>query len=215
MRELLFRWRVSWRSGANSNHNILCFTLQYSIYEKTIIKYFKINPLFVGPGTKTGVKINIENPKQLGADLLVGAVAASTKYGYPCIVVDLGTATTFGVVSAKREFLGGVIYPGVITAYASLIKSTALLESAKLGKPESVIGRDTMSSIQSGMIYGTIGSIDGIVRKIKQDYGDMKVVVTGGIVNTLKEFLDSSYIIDNDLLMDGLNIIYKKNQSDK
>lgn len=182
------------------------------ILEKAFAKYLAINPLFVAPGTKTGIKIKIENPKQLGADLLVGAVAATNIYGAPCIIVDLGTATTLGVVNNNNEFLGGIIYPGVMTAYDSLIKSTALLESAKIGKPESVIGRDTMSSIQSGMIYGTIGAIDGIINQIKKEYGDMKVIVTGGISKFLMEHLNPEYIIDENLLMTGLNIIYKKNQ---
>ena len=180
--------------------------------ESAFLKYTGSKPLFVGPGTKSGIKIKIENPKQLGADLLVGAVAATTKYGVPCVVVDMGTATTFAVVNDKKEFLGGIIYPGVMTAYSSLIKSTALLESARIGIPESVVGRDTMTSIQSGMIYGTIGAINGIINKIKSEHGDMKVIVTGGFSKVLHDYIDPSYIIDENLLMDGLNIIYKKNQ---
>ena len=182
------------------------------ILEKAFAKYLNVTPLFVVPGTKTGIKIKIENPKQLGADLLVGAVAAANIYGAPCIIVDLGTATTLGVVNNKNEFLGGIIYPGVMTAYDSLIKSTALLESAKIGRPDSVVGRDTMSSIQSGMVYGTIGAIDGIIKQIKKEYGDMKVIVTGGISKFLLEHLNPEYIIDENLLMNGLNIIFKKNQ---
>src|SRR5690554_1926356 len=103
-----------------------------STFEKALLKYFNIQPMFVGPGIKTGIKVSIENPKQLGADLLVGAVAATSKYGYPCIIIDMGTATTLSYVNNKKEFVGGIIYPGVITAYSSLIKSTSLLESAKI-----------------------------------------------------------------------------------
>lgn len=183
------------------------------VLENAFKHYLDIKPIFVAPGTKTGIKIKIENPKQLGADLLVGAVAGADLYKAPCMIVDMGTATTVSVVSKDREFLGGVIYPGIMTAYSSLIKSTALLESAKLGKPESVVGRDTIASIQSGMIYGTIGAIERIVNEIKKQYGDMTVIVTGGISKILADYFDPSYILDDDLLMKGLNIIYYKNQS--
>lgn len=180
-------------------------------FEKTLLKYFNIKPLFVGQGVKTGIKIKIENPKQLGSDLLVGAVACSSKYGYPCMIVDMGTATTISVVNDKKEFLGGVIYPGVITAYTSLIKATSLLESTKIGIPNNVVGRDTMSSIQSGMVYGTVGAIHGLIERIKAEYGDMVVVVTGGIARYIVPHLNN-VIYDENLVMDGLKIIYEKNQ---
>lgn len=180
-------------------------------FEKTLLKYFNIKPLFVGPGVKTGIKVKIDNPKQLGSDLLVGAVASCSKYGYPCMVVDMGTATTISVVNDKKEFLGGIIYPGVITAYNSLIKATSLLESAKIAVPSNVIGRDTMSSMQSGMVYGTAGAINGLVERIKKEYGDMKVIVTGGISRYIVPFLNN-VIHDENLLMDGLKIIYEKNE---
>jgi type III pantothenate kinase len=179
--------------------------------EKTFDKYFKIKPLFVGPGVKTGIKINIYNPKQLGADLLVGAVAATKKYGYPCLVVDMGTATTLSLVNEKKEFVGGIIYPGVITAYDSLIKATALLESAKLEIPEDIIGRDTMGSIQSGMVYGTAGAINGMVKEIFKKYGTMPVVVTGGIARHIAPYLDNVKY-DENLLLEGLKFIYERNQ---
>lgn len=182
-----------------------------STFDKTFLKYFGLKPLFVGPGVKTGIKINIDNPKQLGADLLVGAVASVNKYGYPCIVVDMGTATTVSLVSDKKEYLGGIIYPGVMTAYSSLVKATSLLESAKIGIPNNVIGRDTMNSIQSGMVYGTAGAINGLVERIKAEYGDMKVVVTGGISRYIIPYLNN-VIYDENLLLDGLKIIYEKNE---
>lgn len=183
-------------------------------FEKTFLKYFNLKPLFVGPGIKTGIKVNIDNPKQLGADLLVGAVASCSKYGYPCIIVDMGTATTICLVNSKKEFLGGIIYPGVVTAYQSLIKSTSLLESAKIAVPNSVIGRDTMSAMQSGMVYGTAGAVNGMIDMVKKEFGDMKVIVTGGIARHIVPFIKDA-IYDEHLLLDGLKIIYKKNEGDK
>lgn len=185
-----------------------------STLEKTFIKYFNIKPLFVGPGVKSGIKIKIDNPKQLGADLLVGAVAATSKYGCPCMVVDMGTATTISLVSDKKEFLGGIIYPGVISSYSSLIKSTSLLETVKIGVPNNVIGRDTINSIQSGMIYGTAGAINGMVSLIKKEYGEMKVIATGGIARYIMPYLDNA-IYDENLLMEGLRIIYERNMESK
>lgn len=183
-------------------------------FEKALLKYFNIQPMFVGPGIKTGVKVNIDNPKQLGADLLVGAVAATSKYSYPCIIIDMGTATTLSVVNEKKEFIGGVIYPGVITAYSSLIKSTSLLESAKIGVPNNVVGKDTISSIQSGMVYGTAGAINGLVDMIKKEYGDMLVIATGGVARHIVPFLND-VIYDENLLLEGLQKIYIRNKRDK
>lgn len=185
-----------------------------STFEKTFIKYFHLQPLFVGPGVKTGIKVKIDNPKQLGADLLVGAVAACHKYGCPVMVVDMGTATTITVVNEQKELLGGIIYPGVVTAYNSLVKATSLLEAAKVGVPKSVVGRDTMTSIQSGMIFGTAGAINGLTQRVQEEFGAMKIIVTGGISRHLLPYLEN-VIYDEYLLIDGLNIIYKKNEESK
>lgn len=182
--------------------------------EKAFIKYFKQQPIFVGPGMKTGIPIKIDQPKQLGADLLVGAVAATAKYGYPVIIIDMGTATTLSVVNERKEFLGGIIYPGIITAFNSLVKNTSLLEAAKIKVPNNIVGRDTISSIQSGMIYGTASAISGMVDRISNEYGKMKVVITGGTARYIVPFLPN-YIYDENLLMDGLKIIYEKNQNEK
>ncbi|MFA6627663.1 MAG: type III pantothenate kinase [Bacilli bacterium] len=182
--------------------------------EKAFTKYFKKEPLFVGPGLKTGIPIKLDQPKQLGADLLVGAVAATSKYGYPIIVIDMGTAITLSVVNDRKEFLGGIIYPGVMTAYSSLVKNTSLLESAKIKVPIAVIGRDTISSIQSGMIYGTVGAIEGMVKRIIDEMGSMKIVLTGGMARYIAPFVPS-YLYDEHLLMDGLKLIYEKNQIEK
>lgn len=179
--------------------------------ESTLIKYFNVKPLFVMPGVKTGIKVKLDNPKQLGADLLVGAVAATTKYGFPSIIIDMGTAITFSLVNKNKEFLGGIIYPGIITAFSNLVKSTSLLESVKLSVPECIIGRDTMSSIQSGMIYGTAGAISGLIKRIFDEYGEMKIIVTGGTSKYIIPHLDYIVIYDENLIMEGLKIIYQKN----
>ncbi|MDD3191151.1 MAG: type III pantothenate kinase [Bacilli bacterium] len=180
--------------------------------EKTFLKYFQIKPLFIAPGVKSGIKITIDNPKQLGADLLVGAVGATSKYGYPCLVVDMGTAITLMVVNERKEIIGGIIYPGIYTAYNGLIRSTSLLESTKIGVPSHVIGKDTVSSIQSGMIFGTAGAIQGMIDKVFEEQGKMKVVITGGTASYIYPYL-KNVIYDEHLLMDGLRIVYEKNRS--
>lgn len=179
--------------------------------EQAFLKYFNLKPLFVEPGVKTGIQVKIDNPKQLGADLLVGAVASANKYGVPCIIVDMGTAITISLVNHNKEFLGVIIYPGIIPAFSSLVKATSLLEAAKLKVPEHIIGRDTNQSLQSGMIFGTAGAINGIIKKIYEEYGEIQVVVTGGLSKYILPYLDYHPIYDENLIMDGLRIIYEKN----
>jgi len=182
------------------------------IIEQVIVKYFKVKPLFVGPGIKSGINIKIDDPRQLGADLLVGAVAAVNKYRAPAIIIDMGTATTITAVNSKNEFIGGIILPGVITATASLIKSTAKLEEARLEKPKHILGKNTVNSIQSGMVYGTSAMLDGLIRKVKAEIGEAIVILTGGIASVFKDFLEEKVIYDENLLLDGLQILYKKNK---
>ncbi len=179
--------------------------------EKAFLKYFNQKPLFVGPGVKTGIAIKIDHPRQLGSDLIAGAVAAVSKYGAPIIVIDMGTAITLSLINEKKEFLGGIIYPGVNTAYNSLIKNTSLLEAAQIKVPSSIIGRDTISSMQSGMIYGTVGAINGMLERIFNDYGKMKVVFTGGAAHHFMEFFPH-YIYDVNLVLEGLRLIYERNK---
>ncbi|MCK9471042.1 MAG: type III pantothenate kinase [Bacilli bacterium] len=183
-------------------------------FEKMLVKYFNLKPLFVGPGTKTGVRISVDNPKQVGADIIVGAVASIQKYGTPTIIIDMGTAITLFYVDDKKELVGGVIAPGIRTGFGGLFKNTARLEEVKLHQPPSVIGRDTVSCIQSAMVHGTSAMIDGLIRKIKKEIGIEKinVVLTGGESRLIQHFLEEEVIYDEDLLMEGLNIIYKKNQ---
>ncbi len=186
-------------------------------YEKMFLKYFHQKPIFVGPGTKTGVKIAVDNPKQVGADIIVGIAAAIEKYEAPNIVIDMGTAITLFYVDSKKELIGGVISPGVKTSYEGLFKNTARLEEVKLNTPPSIIGKDTVSCIQSAMVYGTASMIDGIVRKMKQEIKktkkeeNLKVIITGGEAKFIKDYLEEDVIYDENLVLEGLNLIYKKN----
>ncbi|MGD9604734.1 MAG: type III pantothenate kinase [Bacilli bacterium] len=185
-----------------------------STFEKLIETYFQTKALFVGPGTKSGIKIKIDNPKQLGADILVGAVATHHKYGAPAIIIDMGTAITFAYLNQEKELLGGVIVPGIKTAFSSLVSKTSRLEEARIDVPLKVIGKDTVSSIQSGMVFGTASMIDGMIKKIKKEMNtdELLVVLTGGEARLIKPYLEENVIYDENLLLDGLRIIYQKNQ---
>lgn len=185
-----------------------------STFEKMIFKYFNNNAIFVGPGIKSGIKIKTDNPKQLGADILVGAVASYQKYGAPVIIIDMGTAITFFYVDKDKELLGGVIAPGIKTSFRSLVSKTSKLEEVRMDAPLSVIGKDTTSCIQSAMIFGSAAMIDGIIRKMKKEIGlnDVKVVLTGGEARIIKNYLEEEVIYDEELLLEGLRIIYQKNK---
>ena len=182
------------------------------ILEEMFTQYFNIKPIFVGPGVKSGVHIKIDNPKELGADLLVGAVGASNKYGNDLLIIDMGTATTFVYVNSKKELLGGVICAGLKTSYNSLFNNTSKLEQVKVSRPSDICGKNTASCIQNGMIYGTSSMIDGIIKKFRKSYGDFTIVLTGGDAKLIAEYLDEKVIIDENLLLDGLYMIYKKNE---
>ena len=181
-------------------------------FENLVAKFFKQKALFVIPGTKTGLKIKLENPKQLGSDLIAAAVAGIEEYTVPLIMIDLGTAITIAVINEKKEYLGGVIYPGINTAFSSLTRAAAKLESARMEKVDNVIGKDTVSSIQSGMLFGTASMLDGMIRKIKASYPNALVILSGGHGSLIKEYLEEKVILDDDVVLKGLNIIYKKNK---
>lgn len=183
-----------------------------SLLERAMRQYLQVEPIFVGPGLKSGIAIKIEDPRQLGADLLVGAVAAVHKYGAPAIIVDMGTATTLSVVSEKKEFLGGIILPGVLSSYESLVKSTSKLESVRFEQPKNLIGKNTINSLQSGMIYGQSAMIDGLLKKVKEEVGDATVILTGGISRRILDFLEEKVVYDADLILEGLYILYQMNK---
>lgn len=172
-----------------------------------------VTPLLVGPGTKTGLNIRIDNPSQLGADLLVGAVAAVEAVGYPCIVWDLGTATTVSVVDDKGAFRGGAIIPGIQTALGALAAGTSLLPQISVDAPEKVIGSNTIACLQSGAVYGNAALIDGMNARIVEELGyDAPVVVTGGLGREIVPQCRTKVQYMGELLLDGLRIIYEKNK---
>ncbi len=183
------------------------------VLEEMARKYFNCQPLIVGPGIKTGISILYRNPAEVGADRIVNSVAAFEKYGGPLIIVDFGTAITFDVVSQKGEYLGGAIFPGVQVSMEALFKNTAKLPRVDLVLPEKIIGKTTVESIQSGMVYGFVGLIDSMVEKIQAELGQKaQVIATGGIVELIASKAKAIDIVDPLLTLDGLKIIYEKNR---
>ena len=175
--------------------------------------YFGMEPMKIEPGVKTGINIKYENPRELGSDRIANAVAAYELYGGPCITIDFGTATSFGAISAKGEFLGGAICPGLKLAADALTEHTAKLPRFELVKPEGAIGRNTVTNMQAGIVYGYIGQIKYLVNRMKQEMGvpDIKVIATGGLAVLVAG--DSSVIdvMDGLLTLKGLRLIYEKN----
>lgn len=177
-------------------------------------KYFHLQPIFVEPGIKTGMPVLVDNPTELGADRLVNAIAAYERYGGPCIVVDFGTATTFDVISAKGEYLGGAISPGLGISADALFARAARLGRVDIRRPQKVIGTNTVTHLQSGLYYGYIGLVDGIVERIIKELGaEARVIATGGLARQISE--DSRYIaqIDDMLTLDGLRILFERNRT--
>ena len=175
-----------------------------------IIKYFHVKPI-VPTTLDMGLKINTEHPKDIGPDRVVDAVAAYEKYGGPVIVVDFGTATTYDIVTADGVFEGGVISPGIRTSARALWGGAAMLPEIEIRKPESIIAKETVSSMQGGLVFGYIGQTEYIIRKIKEaGYQDAKVVATGGLGNIIVPETDYIDIYDPMLTLDGLRMIYEK-----
>ncbi|MGI6667986.1 MAG: type III pantothenate kinase [Acetivibrionales bacterium] len=189
--------------------------IMYS-FENAIRKYLKKIPILVGPGIKTGINIKYENPRELGADRIVSAVAAYEIYGGPVIVVDFGTATTFNAISSKGEFLGGVICPGIKISAEALYQRTAKLPKIDLTKHETVIARNTLASIQSGVFHGYVGQVNHLVNKIKKEMKEegIKVIATGGLARFIASEADVIDEVNRLLALEGLRIIYEKNRID-
>lgn len=177
-------------------------------------RYFNIHPMIVEPGIKTGIKLNYENPKSLGADRIVNVVGAFEQYGGPLIAIDIGTATTFDVISEKGDFLGGVIAPGILASAQSLFSLTSKLPRIELIPPEHIIGHSTISCMKSGIIYGYVSQIDGIVEKIRQEMGNnwnAKVIATGGLASMICKESKTINKVDHFLTLTGLRVLYERN----
>lgn len=237
--KLLYNWRIATDKNKTSDEYGLLFeqifkyhglctrdivdviissvvpTLMHTLSAMSI-KYFEKEPLIVGPGIKTGMNIKYDNPKELGADRIVNAVAAYEKYGGPLIIVDFGTAITFCVISKDGDYLGGAIAPGIRISSEALFSKTAKLPKVELIKPKTVIAKNTVNSIQSGLVNGYIGLVDNIIEKMIEelkDEGRVKAVVgTGGFASLIGS--ESKFInkVDKMLTLEGLRIIYKKNK---
>lgn len=183
-----------------------------SAIERAVTKLFGITPVVLGPGVKTGLNIKIDNPAQLGADLAAGAVGALAKYPVPCIIIDMGTASTISVLGKNGEFLGGAIAAGVKLTMDALASRTAQLPSVGLDAPKKVIGTNTIDCIKSGLIIGQSAMIDGLISRIEKELGQTaSVVATGGLAPEVVKHCEHEIVIDDNLLLDGLRIIHDKN----
>lgn len=183
-----------------------------STVKTAVYKLTGIEALVVGPGIRTGLSIVIDDPGKLGSDLVVGAVAGINRYSVPQIIIDMGTATTLSVIDKDKRFLGGIIVPGLAITHDALVNSTSQLPSIALEAPDKVIGTNTVNCIKSGLVYGTAGSLDGLIERIEDELGEKcTVVATGGLANVVVPLCKSDIVIDDDLMIRGLMIIYNKN----
>lgn len=238
-KELVLDWRVSTDKDRTSDEYGLMFeqifryhnidmkditdviissvvpTLMHTL-PATSRRYFKIEPIVIGPGVKTGINIRYDNPKEVGADRIVNAVAAYEKYGGPAIIVDFGTANTFCFVSKEGDYLGGAITPGIRISAEALFLRTAKLPKVELVKPEKIIAKNTVMSIQSGTVYGYIGMVDYIIEKMMQEmnleHKDVQIIATGGFSQLIASESKYIKIIDKMLTLEGLRIIYERNK---
>ncbi|MBR1419987.1 MAG: type III pantothenate kinase [Selenomonadaceae bacterium] len=175
-------------------------------------RYFKIHPLIVGPGIKTGIKLNYENPRAIGADRIVNVVGAFDQYGGDLIVIDIGTATTFDVVAENGDFLGGAIAPGIATSADALFNQTAKLPRVELVAPKSIVCHNTIQGMQAGIIYGYVGQIDAIVERIRAEIGkELRVIATGGFAKMIASESKTIEKVDHFLTLSGLRVLFERN----
>ncbi len=174
--------------------------------------YFQMAPMVIGPGIRTGMRILYEDPRQVGADRIVNAIAAFRRYGGPAVLVDFGTATTFDAISTQGDYLGGAIAPGLVISLDALVAHTAKLTRVDLVAPPVVIGRNTTASMQAGLVYGYVGLIEGVVGRMKKELGDSaKVIATGGLAELISSQTTAIDTVDQRLTLDGLRIIHDLN----
>lgn len=189
--------------------------LDYTL-ERMCLTYLKIKPLMLAPGLKTGLNLRVDNAKEVGADRVVNNVAAVKKYGYPLIIIDFGTATTFNVIDDKGEFIGGVIAPGIKGSLDSLVNGTAKLPRVEIERPASVIGKNTVTNMQSGIVFGFAGLVEYIVKKIKREMKteNVKVIATGGFSEVIAKEISCIDKVDKLLTLDGLKYLYDLNKTE-
>jgi len=202
--------------GSRSISNIIISCVvpsMLNILEPLCRKYFHVTPLIVGPGIKTGMPIFYDNPREVGADRIVNAVAAHDKYEGDLIVVDFGTATTFDYVTKKGEYMGGCIAPGVVISSEALFRRASKLPPVELTRPRHVIAKDTISSMQAGIIFGYAGLVDGIINRIKEEaQSESTVIATGGLAVVIAAETSTIQHVDEMLTLEGLRIIFMRNK---
>ncbi len=183
------------------------------VVSNAVEKIAQTKPIIVGPGIKTGLSIKIDNPAQLGSDLVVGAVAAIAEYETPMVVFDMGTATTVCVIDEEKNYLGGMIMPGVMVSLNSLVGTTSQLPKISVEPPKKLIGSNTIDAMKSGILYSTAGGMDGIIKRIEAELGkSVTVVATGGLAKLITPYCEHEITLDDELLLKGLRIIYNKNK---
>ncbi|MGE7907813.1 type III pantothenate kinase [Peribacillus sp. NPDC094092] len=181
--------------------------------ERMCQKYFGIKPLIVGPGIKTGLNIKYENPREVGADRIVNAVAGIHEYGSPLIIVDFGTATTYCYINEDKQYMGGAIAPGINISTEALYSKAAKLPRIEISRPEGIIGKNTVSAMQAGILYGYVGQVEGIVNRIKaQSNLEPTVIATGGLAGLIANESTVIDVVEPFLTLKGLQLIYKRNR---